>query len=280
MNPVPVRVHIRIESISTDISSGIPGLQWPVYLWSIFFKIDGTTTEVNSSLKLQGTATVDPRPGNHGDLPGANSNANTLISPTLGEFVTVLTPIPVPSVGISVGGVVGYVLVLLQQLNTPDGDIPPGHQALNKAVQQGLNNLIPTLGATQQQPSPQQIQAIESQAASAVTAAVKKALGVGYKLLTFFGLQHQDDPWGDVVKYFSASQLAASAPEGIPLSDPISDPLDPHIFTFNGVAVSDPLPFSMRRILIGIGHGPPASVRAAMGSSFTTSLLAWVGKVR
>jgi len=285
MSAVPIRVHVRLDTLETRVSAGLPGLLYPVYLWSIFFKIDGATATVNSSFKLQGTATVVPTPGDHGDLPGSPTpDGITPIPPSLGDFVTILEPIPVSGLGVTVGGVVGYVEILLQQLDTPDSDIPPGHQAMNNAVQQGLNNLIPTLGAMNQTPTQADIQAIESQASSAVAAAVKNALGVGYKILTFFGLQHQDDPWGDVVTYYTTTQLAASPPKGIPLHDGIYSSVAPSpsipIFTFVGTVVADPLPLSMRRIMMGMGHTPPTSVRSSMGSTVTPSLLAWIDKVR
>jgi len=285
MSAVPVRVHIRLDTLETRVSAGLPGLLYPVYLWSIFFKIDGTTAQVNGSFQLQGTATVVPTPGNHGDLPGSPTpDGITPIPASLGDFVTILEPIPVSGFSVTVGGVLGYVGILLQQLDTPDGDIAPGHQAMNNAVQQGLNNLIPTLGAKNQKPTQAEIDAIESQASSAVTAAVTNALGIGYKLLTFLGLQQQDDLWGDVVAFYTPSQLVASSPKGIPVNDGIYSGAAPSpslpLFTFKGTVVADPLPLSMRRIMTGIGHAPPVSIRSAMGTPVTPSLLAWINKVR
>lgn len=285
---MPVRVHVRLETLLSNVASGTPGVVlYPVYLWSIFFKIDGATVKVNSSFKLQGTATFVPTLGDHGDLPGSPTGSGvTPIPASLGDFVTILEPIPVPSLSTTTGGVVGYAEVLMQQLDTPDGDIPPGHQALNDAVQKGLNNLIPTLGATQTQPSPAEIKGIEKQAASAVIGAVTKALGIGYKLLTFFGLQQQDNPWGNVVNYYTTDQLVASGPKGISIHDEIlgydasTQSGGVPLYTFLGTVVADPLPLSMRRILTGIGHPPPVSVRQVMGGSFTASLLAWIPLVR
>jgi predicted TIM-barrel fold metal-dependent hydrolase len=133
-------------------------------------------------------------------------------------------------------------------------------------------------------PTEAEIQAIESQASSAVAAAVTSALGIGYKLLTFLGLQQQDDLWGDVVTYYTASQLVASSPKGIPVNDGIYSGAAPSpnlpVFTFKGMVVADPLPLSMRRIMTGIGHAPPVSIRSVMGSPVTPSLLAWINKVR
>ena len=59
------------------------------YLWTVFFKIDGDTTLVNSALNLQGSATVIGTPGNHGDLPNHDVDAgeNVAIPAALGETV-------------------------------------------------------------------------------------------------------------------------------------------------------------------------------------------------
>jgi hypothetical protein len=286
-----VRTHLRINIL--DVQNTTFGLSHnaffnAIYLWSVFFKIDGATVSVNSSLKLQGKATVIPTPGDHGDIPGlAQSDypgGRTQIPPSLGDFVTTLEPIPVTGTGFTAGGVAGFVEILLQQRDTPDQDVGPGHQAMNNALQQGLNSLIPTLGFTNQNVTQQDIQNIENQVSSAVTAAIKNALGVGYKLLTFLTIDSQDVLMGNAVSYYTASQLAASPPKGIAISDLIAFPAAPDPtsvnLTFEGSIVADPFPLSLRRIMTGMGHAPPVGVRSVMGSPITPSLLAWVEKVR
>jgi len=66
------------------------------YLWTVFFKIDGETTQVNPSLALQGTATVVTTPGNHNDLPNhdVDPGENVPIPAALGEFATRLNQFP------------------------------------------------------------------------------------------------------------------------------------------------------------------------------------------
>jgi hypothetical protein len=299
MSAVPLRVHIRLKNIVTQLFSG--GTSYvtqakTLYLWTVFFKVDGSTVQVNSSLKLQGTGTVVPTPGNQGDLPGGISaspylNESTPIPSALGDYVTELVPIPVSGTSLAVGGVIGYAVILLYQEDTPASAVEAGHQALNSSLQQGLDNLIPTLGATNQTITQADVQNITNQILAAVQSAVKNNLSLAEKLGTLLNDEFQDSPGGNTVVYFTESQLAASPPQGIPLNSSNSAitewdtptgsaPTPQYTFTFSGTVVADPLPFSLRRILTGLGHAPPAGVRAVMGSAFTPSLLAWINSVR
>ena len=300
MSVVPLRVHVRLENIVTQLfSSGTAYVAQAktLYLWSVFFKVDGSTVQVNSKLQLQGTATVVPTPGNQGDLPGGISaspylNESTPIPSAMGDYVTKLVPIPVSISGIGpVGGVIGYAVILLYQEDTPASAVAAGHQALNSSLQQGLNNVIPTLGATNQDITQTDVHNITNQVLAAVKSAVKNNLSLLEKIGTLLNDEFQDEPAGNAVVYFTESQLAASPPQGIPLNSsnsaiteydtpPGSAPTPQYTFTFSGSVVADPLPFSLRRILIGLGHPPPVGVRAVMGSAFTSSLLAWINGVR
>src|SRR3569832_1137445 len=120
-------------------------------------KIDGDTTVVNSSLALQGSATKGGTPGNHGDLPNhdVDPGENVSIPAVIGEFKTQLKPIPLQQpVGDmkEVGGVMGVITVLMEEDNTPNSAIAKGHAALNKAVQDSLFALIPTLNFGHEEP--------------------------------------------------------------------------------------------------------------------------------
>jgi hypothetical protein len=158
MQPTPVR--IKLDTIHcTD--SGEIGSAEP-YLWTAFFKIDGDTVTVDNTLTLQGTATVVGTPGNHGDLgPGGVNDGDTItIPPALGEFSTTLTPIPVPSLGTSVSGVLGCVAILLEQDDTPGEAVAKGHDELNSALRSALDGLIPTLKYNHQSPDDDDIKAL------------------------------------------------------------------------------------------------------------------------
>ncbi|HEX8111194.1 MAG TPA: hypothetical protein VF516_25865 [Kofleriaceae bacterium] len=187
------------------------------YLWTVFFKIDGDTTVVNSQLALQGTATVIGRPGNHHDLPNQNVNAgdNVPIPAVLGEFDLRLKPIPLQSpVGsvTAVGGVVGIIAVLNEQDDTSDSAIAAGHNALDKAVRDSLNALIPTLTFTHQEPTDAEIKAMTKKISDTVLAAIKNNVAT-WDFLKVAG--DMDDPLGNAMFYFSHSDLEARGISGI-----------------------------------------------------------------
>jgi uncharacterized membrane protein len=296
---VPVKTHITLDHI-TFTYNGQGHYYNPLYLWTVFFKIDGDTAFVDATtLKLQGTATVVVTPGNHGDLPGLGSNHWTSgplntdtpyqatiqfpIPAVLGDFETLVTPMPLKnSNGTTTPiapGVVGCLAVLMSNDGLPDDDIPPGHEALNNAVQKDLNNLIPTLGATNQQVTQAQIQAITQQVIKAVTAAVTNAVSFGTKVLVLLGAENPDAAWGNAVYQFAAgnndcgagsSDLACSPPAGIPLQGQtisIDDGWETYSFTFQGKVIADPFPLSMKRILSRLGE---PSLRNAMTTTTAT----------
>lgn len=98
--------------------SGLSG--GTIYLWAVFFKIDGDTVSLGQNLQLQGKATVVAKPGNQGDL-GSNdfgvTGGTIPIPPTIGRYRTVLRAVPV--LGNFVSGVIGCVAVVLVQMGTP-----------------------------------------------------------------------------------------------------------------------------------------------------------------
>jgi hypothetical protein len=64
---------------------------------------------------------VSPSCWNHGDLGDTYDPGDIAIPSQIGEYRTVLQPIPVPSFpGMNVGGAIGCIPVLLYQNGTPD----------------------------------------------------------------------------------------------------------------------------------------------------------------
>jgi hypothetical protein len=187
------------------------------YLWTVFFKIDGDTARVNSALKLEGTATVVGTPGNHEDLPNhdVDPGENVAIPTSLGEFNTRLKPIPLqqPVGGFKeVGGVMGVITVLMEEDNTPNSAIAAGHNALNKAVKDGLDALIPTLNFSHQEPTDAEIEALKAKIGDTVSKAVASGVGVWDWLS---GLGNMDDQIGSEVFRFSHKQLEQQGISGI-----------------------------------------------------------------
>jgi hypothetical protein len=294
MGLVPVKTHISLNNIAFQYS-GQGHYYNPMYLWTLFFKVDGDTTFVDdTSFMLHGTATVVGTPGNHGDLPGLAANnwtsgpftdspyETTILFPipsVLGDFETLVTPIPLKNSSTGAlspiaPGLVGCLAVLLSNDGTPDDDIPPGHNALNNSVQQALDSVIPTLGPMNQQISQAQIQQVAQQISSSVINALANAISLGNKILIGLGLENVDATWGNSVYQFIAGNnsckggskdLACTPPGGVPLQGqtigPFNDGYEVYSFTFQGTVIGDPLPLSMKRLLTRLGQ---PSLRKAM----------------
>jgi hypothetical protein len=304
MNTPLTRVRITLQNISLAAFDGyknpipVPGL--PLYLWTVFFKIDGEIVDgqprayVDSTLTLQGQATIFPTSGDHGDL-SAIGNLQPVtdvvsIPASLGDFRTVLTPIPIqiPGLNMTADGVVGCAAVLMYQDSTPDDAAAQGHNALNSSLQQQLDNLIPTLSAKQQTPSQAQVQALENQISSAVTAAVKNALSGWDKFLTWIGNKSQDSAMGSVAYYVSAGELASSPPAGISVTNGYPNPTSITIpefesgsikVQFNGIITGDPLPLSMKRILTRVGVNRVSAAMAATSGQSGGSVTGWIDAI-
>jgi hypothetical protein len=309
---VPVKAHITIDNIQFQYN-GSGHYFNPLYLWTVFFKIDGDTTFVDATdFKLHGTATLVDTPGNHGDLPGTASGnwstgaytstsyqttLNFPVPATLGDWSTLVTPIPLKSANGTTTpiapGVAGCLAILMSNDGLPDDDIPPGHDALNSTVQTQINNLIPTLGATNQQVTQAQISAIAQQVIQAVTAAIKNSVSFGTKIAVLFGAENPDAEWGNAVFQFAAgnndcqpgsADLACSPPAGVPLAaQPISenDGYETYSFTFQGKVTGDPLPLSTKRLLTRLGQPSLRKAMSATTVSFSPgdSANAWANAV-
>lgn len=218
LEPVPVR--ITLDTIDC-YDNGELGSAEP-YMWTAFFKIDGDTVTVNAQLTLEGAATVVATPGNHGDLgPGGVNNGDTVTIPTsLGQFFTTLTPIPVPSQGTSVSGVVGAVVIMLEQDDTPDAAVAAGHAELNAALQTALDALIPTLNFLHESPTDAEIQALTDKVGQQVEAAISDNVSA-WDWLKAFG--NMDDKIGTAVFYESQTSLCRAPLDGFILSQEWDD---------------------------------------------------------
>ncbi len=148
------------------------------YLWTVFFKIDGDTASLTESLTLSGTATVVGTPGSHGNLGTSDVDAgdNVSIPAAIGQWDTLLKPIPVPAslkpLVDDVAGVVGVVCILMEEDNVSDAGANAGHAALNGAVQSALDDVVATTSFSHQQPTDEEMAAYKA----AIMQAVKDAI--------------------------------------------------------------------------------------------------------
>lgn len=168
------------------------------FLWVVYFKIDGDTVFIGDDLKLHGSATVIGTPGSHGNLPDDVDAGDTIQIPaSLGEFRTTLRPIPTPFQGKTIGGMVGFLAILLEEDSTSDHDIQVGHAALNHAVQTRIDKLIKTLGITKQDVTDAEIEALQKAIANEVESAIANEVDLFQGLWSYIGLGNgQDDKIG------------------------------------------------------------------------------------
>ncbi len=186
------------------------------YMWTVFFKIDGTTCRLNNSLMLEGSATIYTTPGSHGNLNNndVDGGETVQIPSVIGYREMTLTPIPVPDFVKNMGtddapAVAGCIVVLMEEDNVSDDGAEAGHRALNQAIQNALDNLIPTLGAFNQEISDDDINNLTSQVQSRVEDAIKNQQNFFENLWSWL---NKDDTIGTVVWKFSSDQLLDQNP--------------------------------------------------------------------
>ncbi len=202
-----LNVRLKLNQIRC-IDEGDGSTSAEPYLWTVFFKIDGDTARLSPLLMLRGTATVQGTPVNQGNLPDHDVDPGEVIAiPSLiGEFNTVLKPIllerPIGNVR-EVGGVVGCIAILMAD-NTQGSAIAKGHTALDKAVRECLDQLVPTLGFAHSQPTEADLAAMRSKIAGAVTRAIKGSVSVWEWLR---GFDSMDDRIGSGIFYYDHTQL-------------------------------------------------------------------------
>lgn len=186
------------------------------YMWTIFFKIDGDTCKLNDSLMLEGTATVFTTPGSHGNLGDTDVDAGDTVSvpPAIGQQDMTLIPIPVPDFVKQAGtddvsAFAGCIVVLMEEDNVSDAGAEAGHAALNAAVQNAFDSIIPTLGALNKDISDDVINNLISQVQSKVTDAIKNQQNAFENLWSWI---NPDDTIGTVVWKFSGDDLLKQTP--------------------------------------------------------------------
>lgn len=216
-----LNVVLKLDRIRCHDEGDGPGNAEP-YLWTVFFKADGDSLVVNSSGPvapfLQGAPTVVGTPGNHGNLGTTDvDEGDTVAVPAIiGEYRTLMKPIPltVPLAGISeVGGMLGCVVVLMEEDGTPGNAIARGHEALDRNVRDKLAEVLSTLSISQTEPSEEDLAALTGQ----IGDAVKSAVGDGVSVLEWLGaFGNMDDQIGSAVFRFSHKDLEGGTP--IPFS--------------------------------------------------------------
>lgn len=218
-----LNIEFKLDRIHCHDEGDGPGNAEP-YMWTVFFKVDGDTLVVNSDGPaapfLQGAPTVIGTPGNHGNLgtTDVDEGDDVTVPAIIGEYRTIMKPIPLttPLLGLSeVGGMIGCLVVLMEEDNTSNSAIALGHEALDRTVRDKLAEVLGTLSISKSEPTEEDIAALTEQIGNAV----KSAIGSGVSVLDWLvGFGNMDDQIGSALFRFSHKQLEASGGVSIPFS--------------------------------------------------------------
>ncbi len=218
-----LNIEFKLDRIHCFDEGDGPGNAEP-YLWTVFFKVDGDSVVVNSddpgNVHIQGAPTVVTTPGNHGNLgdTDVDEGDDVAVPAIIGEYRTVLKPIPLTTtlLGVEeVGGMIGCIVVLMEEDNTPEGAIQHGHEALDRSVRDKLAEVLGTLSISKPEPTEEDINRMTDQIGEAVKSAVKDDVSVLDWIVAFGNM---DDQIGSAVWRFSHNQLEAAAGSTIPFS--------------------------------------------------------------
>jgi hypothetical protein len=203
-----IRVNLELDRIQCyDEGDGLGSAE--PYLWTVFFKIDGSTVHVTDSLTLAGTPTIQPTPGSHGNLGNTDvDDGDTIMIPaSIGEWDAVMSAIPGPKQGnskLEFGGVIGVVAVMMEHDNVTHAGAEAGHQALNEAVRAALQRIIDTRSISNQDVSEEEINQFTASIGAAVEAAIVNQQNLFENLWSWL---NPDDTIGAKVFMFSQNEL-------------------------------------------------------------------------
>jgi len=165
-DPNDVAVHLdTLTDVISESTFPFSRFLYNVFLWTLFFKADGSTLSVTDALTVSGDCVVVPTPGSHDDIggpgppfkpypddPGPAQIATWTIPNIIGLWTAKIRPIPVaPSaqsiLGVDQPGMFGAVTVLWRHgPHLPNHAAEAGHRAFNSAVESGINGLLRSLG--------------------------------------------------------------------------------------------------------------------------------------
>lgn len=196
-------VSINLSHIHCIDEGDGPGLAEP-YLWTLFFKVDGSTfrlaivptPESPFSVKLQGMLTVSRRNGEHRNLRNTDDDPvdegeDVAIPPGIGKWDTFLTPIPPADAFVEdllkkgemvdLPGTIGVICILMEEDNLPDSSAAAGYNSFCSTFEAKMNEHLNslTLGDLQNSTTPEgkeKDEVFQKELKKAITNAVESAI--------------------------------------------------------------------------------------------------------
>ena len=182
------------------------------YIWTIMFKVDGDTISVTDTLGLSGNATIETSVGSQGNLgtTDVDEGDNVIVPANVGHYDGRMTPIPVPpplnALVEDVSGIVGLVVVVMEEDNVSAAGAEAGHQALNDAVAAAVNQIVATRTFSNPDIGEDEIAQFTSSIESTISSAIQSQQNFFENIWAWV---NPDDLIGQSVFMFTHDELAA-----------------------------------------------------------------------
>jgi hypothetical protein len=271
-------VLVTLETIKwkeITVASGGGGEERPSlspYLWTIFFKVDGTSVMMSDTYYLFGTADVEPARGGHGDLGvwSMSVGETVAIPDELGFWSTSLKPffialsaqpffdnpgVPQPQAGF------GCIAILLRDGgHIPAHAVEAGRQALASSLQTFLDGqLVERLGVVQPTIPAGDLAQAQANISKAVSEAMINSLSLLEKVWALSGYDEPIATWRIIKNAASPSKS-----EVIPAGDAFSK-FGKWELSVN-VTITDPCPAEAVETLIRAAFGGEAAAAEPVGA--------------
>lgn len=215
MARTPFNARVVISKIICHDEADGPGDAEP-YLWAVLFKIDGDNYVVANG--LTGNPWIMTKPGHHGNLNDIVYEGDTIRVPdAVGLFETPLKPVPVidPNYRVILGedqpGIIGLVVVLMEQDGWPDELATTGYDALADAVRLGIAKFVTKYQHNSSPPAQEDIAAevkeLKSMASRMVRGAIQEKMS-GAQVAFYGSAGNNDDQIGAEAWFVDQDQLS------------------------------------------------------------------------
>lgn len=205
------------------------------YLWTAFFRIGGDDVTIvfdgidfsgdkpKPIIHLEGEPFMRFGEGSHGNLNNSDvDEGDTVPIPSsVGEFRTLLRPIPIPQelldlaeqvgeeVDEDIAGFVGVVAVLMEEDNVSDDGAEAGHKGLNAAIRRAIQRVIDTRSYDNSGVSQGEIDSLTDGISDAVSDAISDQQNIFEDIWAWL---NADDEIGHQVFLFTTDDLAGQTP--------------------------------------------------------------------
>lgn len=225
-------VILRLDSLRWDtIATPTPGhvADETPYVWTLFFRADGSTLRVTADAKVAGAAVVDSTPVSREDLGGhgISLGSSVTIPNAIGWWGAAVKPIPIdpslqPVLGPDAPAQFGVIIVVLVQNGyLTDALARTGYQALVAFVEDAIATLIASLGPDHRTITQDDIDGVTAGAGAAVKSAIRSAASTWEEIKILF--EGTDTNVGSRTLLFDQDQFTG-AEAHLDIDEPVTAP--------------------------------------------------------